>query len=364
MKETSARNKIDRVLLVVTILLSIVGILFVFSASRVVGEFRYEDEYYYLKRQLLFFGIGLLGLVLFSRLRLSFLEKITPYFFFFSLIFLILVIIPGIGSVKGGARSWIQIGSFSIQPSEFIKFSCLLVLARGISYRQEKHKSYLFLSLFLVALIFGLIMLQPDFGTGLVFVLSCIALLFFTGVPLIYFIGMACLGGIGLVYLIASAPYRMERILSFLNPFEDPLGSGFQAIQSLFALVPSGLFGLGYGNSIQKHFFLPEPQNDFIFAIYVEEMGLVGAIFLLALFVIFIVRIFYIAKRCENIYYRYLVTGIGCVFFVQIFLNLGVVTGLLPVTGVTLPFFSYGGSSLVVSLMMVGVVLAVSRYRR
>ena len=204
-------------------------------------------------------------------------------------------------------------------------------------------------------------MLQPDFGTGIVLVISCFLLLFYSGAPIKYFVFLISLGIGGIILLIASAPYRIERILAFLDPWSDPLGSGFQTIQSLYAISPSGLFGLGYNNSMQKHFFLPEPQNDFIFAIVCEELGLIGGLILLVLFILLIYRIIYIGKNITNNYHKYLCFGIALIYFTQIFINIGVVIGLLPVTGITLPIISYGGSSLVLSLAMVEIVLNISK---
>ena len=189
-----------------------------------------------------------------------------------------------------------------IQPAEFMKLALILFLAKYLSHNDkdlEKFKNFI-LILIIVFIMFGLIMLQPDFGTGIVLVISCFLLLFSSGAPLKYFLFLIALGTSGIIFLIASAPYRIERILAFLDPWSDPLGSGFQTIQSLYAISPSGLFGLGFNNSMQKHFFLPEPQNDFIFAIVCEELGLIGALILIFLFLILIYRIIYIGKHQEN----------------------------------------------------------------
>lgn len=216
--------------------------------------------------------------------------------------------------------------------------------------------------LILIVSAFGLIMLQPDFGTGLVLVVSCILLLFNAGVPLKYFLILLGLGIIGIIALIASAPYRLERIFAFLDPWSDPLGSGFQSIQSLFAIAPSGLFGLGYNNSMQKHFFLPEPQNDFIFAIICEEFGLIGGLLVIGVFLYIVIEAVKISLHVDNKYLKFLSLGIGLSLFTQVFINIGVVIGLLPVTGITLPILSYGGSSLVLTLMFLGLIINISQY--
>lgn len=358
-------KKIDIPLLIVTILLLIYGLLMVYSASSVVAMYKYNDEFYFIKRQMIFAGISIVLLIFIINLDINKIYKSTTIIFIISIIFLILVLIPGIGLVRGGARSWIGIGSVSFQPSEFMKLSIILLLSKYLcKYDNDllKFKNFI-LVIILVGLVFGLIMLQPDFGTGLVIVLCTFLLLFLTGAPFKYFLILILIGICGIVGLILSAPYRMERIFAFLDPWSDPLGSGFQSIQSLYALAPSGLFGLGFGNSIQKHFFLPEPQNDFIFAIVAEELGFIGAFILLLLFFILIIRIFKIGKMVSNLYYKYICYGIGLSFFVQVFINIGVVIGLLPVTGITLPIISYGGTSLMMSLSLIALVLNISRYQ-
>ena len=213
----------------------------------------------------------------------------------------------------------------------------------------------------LLLLIFGLIMLQPDFGTGTIIVMSIVGLLFIGGVDFKYFIRLGIIGVIGVVGLILAAPYRLSRILSFLNPWSDPLGSGFQIIQSLYAIGPGGLFGFGIGNSRQKHFFLPEPQTDFIFSIISEELGFLGCLIIITLFVIICYNGFKIARNCNDLFGKYLSFGIIFQIAFQACLNLMVVVGLIPVTGVTLPFLSYGGSSLLITLCSIGIVLNISR---
>ena len=217
-------------------------------------------------------------------------------------------------------------------------------------------------TLLIIIFAFGQIMLQPDFGSGLVLVLSCVVLLFNAGGRLKYFLILIGAGLVGIVVLIASAPYRLNRIFAFINPWSDPLGSGFQGIQSMFAIAPSGLFGLGYNNSMQKHFFLPEPQNDFIFAIVCEEFGLIGGGLLIVGFFFLIIKILKIAISVDDNYLKLLAMGISISLFVQVFINIGVVIGLLPVTVITLPIISYGGSSLVLTLMFLGLALNISQY--
>lgn len=336
----------------------------VYSASNVVALYKYNDEFYFFKRELIFGLVGTFIMILIINMNVSKIYKMTTIIFIIGVALLILVLIPGIGIIRGGARSWIGFGSFSIQPAEFSKIVLVLLLSKYLSQTKEEINSFFnfFGLLGIILIFFGLIMLQPDFGTGIVLVISSLLLLFTSGAPLKYFILIGILGILGIGALIISAPYRLERIFAFLNPWNDPLGSGFQAIQSLYAISPSGLFGLGFNKSMQKHFFLPEPQNDFIFAIICEEFGLIGALILIGLFVFLIYRIIYIGLKQTNRYYRYVCLGVGLIFFTQVFINMGVVIGLLPVTGITLPIISYGGSSLVLSMIMVGLVLSISRY--
>ncbi|MCI6508361.1 MAG: putative lipid II flippase FtsW [Bacilli bacterium] len=357
-------RKIDIPLTIVFSLLVIIGLIMVYSASNVVALYKYNDEFYFFKRELIFGLVGTFIMILIINMNVSKIYKMTTIIFIIGVALLILVLIPGIGIIRGGARSWIGFGSFSIQPAEFSKIVLVLLLSKYLSQTKEEINSFFnfFGLLGIILIFFGLIMLQPDFGTGIVLVISSLLLLFTSGAPLKYFILIGILGILGIGALIISAPYRLERIFAFLNPWNDPLGSGFQAIQSLYAISPSGLFGLGFNKSMQKHFFLPEPQNDFIFAIICEEFGLIGALILIGLFVFLIYRIIYIGLKQTNRYYRYVCLGVGLIFFTQVFINMGVVIGLLPVTGITLPIISYGGSSLVLSMIMVGLVLNISRY--
>ena len=204
-------------------------------------------------------------------------------------------------------------------------------------------------------------MLQPDFGTGVIIVITIVALLFVSGVNMSFFIKIGLLGLIGVVILVIIAPYRLERITSFLNPWKDPLGSGFQIIQSMYAIGPGGLLGMGLGNSIQKHFYLPEPQTDFIFSIISEELGFAGILIVTTLFITIIYRSITISIKQEDNFAKYLSFGITFSLAFQTLLNLMVVVGLIPVTGVTLPFLSYGGSSLLISLLSIGIVLNISK---
>ena len=350
-------RKMNYPLLISIIFLSIFGIIMIYSSSYVWAEYKYNDPFKYVKNQLLFFIIGIILMLVVSKINYRlYYEKAKPIILC-CIIFLVLVLVPGIGSVRNGSRSWFGIGSFGIQPSEFTKLGLVIFSARYLT-KSKKIIPILFLTFF----IFGIIMLQPDFGTGTIIVMTIIGMLFSSGLMNIKFIlRLVVLGIIGITGLILIAPYRLARILSFLNPWNDPLGSGFQIIQSLYAIGPGGLFGLGFGNSIQKHFYLPEPQTDFIFSIISEEFGFLGIVIVASLFMIIIVSGFKIALSCNDHFGKYLCFGIIFGFSFQTIMNLMVVIGLIPVTGVTLPFLSYGGSSLLITCISMGIVLNISR---
>ncbi|WP_156290553.1 stage V sporulation protein E [Oceanobacillus salinisoli] len=354
-------------LLWIIIVLLIVGVVMVYSSSYVWSEYKFGDRFFYLKRQLLFAGVGVIAMFFFMFIPYNTWKKYAKVILIVCFSLLILVLIPGIGLVRGGAQSWIGVGAFSIQPSEFMKLGLIIFLANLLAVGQKYITSFRqgFLPcLLLVFTAFGLIMLQPDLGTGMVLVLTCMIMIFAAGARLSHFFGLAALGVLGLVGLIASAPYRINRITAFLNPWEDPLGDGFQIIQSLYAIGPGGLMGLGLGNSLQKYFYLPEPQNDFIFAIIGEELGFIGGTFVIVLFLLLLWRGIKVSLEAPDLFGRLLALGIVSMLAVQAMINISVVIGLIPVTGITLPFLSYGGSSLTLTLCSVGILLNISIYSK
>lgn len=357
----------DFVLVIIILTLLSLGLIMVYSASAVWADYRFDDSFYFAKRQLLFAVIGLVSMFFIMNIDYWSWQSWSKLLLIFCFLLLILVLIPGIGTVRNGSRSWIGVGAFSIQPSEFMKLAMIIFLARFLSRNQKKITSFkqgLLPSLSLVFLAFGLIMLQPDLGTGTVMVGTCIVMIFTAGAKISHFVILGILGLAGFAGLIAAAPYRINRITAFLDPWQDPLGSGFQIIQSLYAIGPGGLFGLGLGQSRQKFFYLPEPQTDFIFAILAEELGFIGGTFVLSLFALLLWRGMRIALNAPDLYGSFLAAGIISMIAIQVMINIGVVIGLIPVTGITLPFFSYGGSSLTLMLMAVGILLNISRYAR
>lgn len=345
------------------VLFSIIGIglIMIYSASSIWAEYKTGNPYYYLLRQGLFFGVGLIGYIFASRIHYQFWFKHANKIFIGCLVLLVLVLIPGVGIVRGGARSWIGIGDFSIQPAEFMKLGLIIFTAKFLTKNEGilKKNLYFYLYMLFVGIIFGLILLQPDFGSGLIMVMSIVMVLFIGEFQWKNIVLGILAAAIGLTLMILTAPYRLERIVSFLNPWNDPLGSGFQIIQSLYAISPASLFGYGLFQSKQKYFYLPEPGNDFIFAIIVEELGIVGGILLIFLFGLLIYLGYKLAKSTKDKFASYLVFGFTSLLMIQVFINIAVVIGLIPVTGVTLPFVSYGGSSLVISMFMMGIIFNV-----
>jgi len=357
-------KKINIVLLFSIILISLFGLLMIYSASYVWAEYKFDDPFKFLKTQSIFLLLGYIIMFIVSNIDYKKYYSKSNLIFGICFILLILVLVPGIGTVRNGSRSWFGIGGFGIQPSEFTKLGLIIFTAKYLTKNNRELKNIkkgVLPILVVLFLVFGLIMLQPDFGTGVVIVVSIIVLLFISGVKMNFFIKIGILGLIGISVLILIAPYRMTRIVSFLNPWSDPLGSGFQMIQSLYAIGPGGLLGLGLGNSVQKHFYLPEPQTDFIFSIISEEFGFMGILIVASLFVVIIYQGIKISISCEDHFGKYLSFGIIFSLAFQTLLNLMVVVGLIPVTGVTLPFLSYGGSSLIITLISMGIILNISK---
>lgn len=364
MQRSIMMNKLGKRILGITIVLTIIGIYQVYSSSRVWALYKENDSYYYLKRQILFMIIGYIALIILSKINLNKIFGWNKKLLLISFIMLVLVLVPGLSIVRNGSRSWFGIGSFAFQPSEFAKFSLIVFSSVYLANNYNKSDHFFkttFIVLLIGAILFGLIMLQPDLGTGLVIMSTLIVMTFASRSKIKHYLLLGSLALLAFVALIISEPYRLERITAYLDPFSDPLGSGFQIIQSIYALSPGGLIGEGIDGSIQKHFYLPEPQTDFIFAIFCEEWGFIGGIFLLILFGYFINTGLKIARSSNDLKRNYLALGIVSVISIQVIINLAVVVGLIPVTGITLPFISYGGSSLVVTLALTGLLINVSK---
>ena len=356
--------KRDWILFGTVILLAIFGLVMIYSASSVWANYKFNDSFKFIKNQGLFFVVGIILMLILRKINYKFYLKHANLILFGCFILLVLVLIPGIGTVRNGSRSWFGIGSFGIQPSDFAKVGLIIYVSKYLSKNQRDLK-YIIKGVLpilgVVFLFFGLIILEPDFGTGMVMVLTLVGIIFISGVKISFFLKVGLAGLLGVVALIIAAPYRMARIVSFLNPWSDPLGSGYQIIQSLYAIGPGGLLGQGFLKSRQKSFYLPEPQTDFIFSIISEEFGFLGVLIVTFLFGFIFYQCIKISMKQSDLFAKYLSFGLSFGMIVQALLNLMVVVGLIPVTGVTLPFLSYGGSSLLVSMASIGIILNISK---
>lgn len=336
----------------------------IYSASFVWAEYKFQDPYKFVKMQTIFFLIGLVLMYFLTKLDYHIYYKYANIILIICATLLILVLIPGIGSIRNGSRSWFGIGSLGIQPSEFAKIGLIIYVSKYLTNNKKTMKSItkgVLPILGVIAFFFLIIMLEPDFGTAMVIVITLVVLIFTSGVNISFFVKMGLLGLLGIVGIIIAAPYRMKRIVSFLNPWSDPLGSGYQILQSLYAIGPGGLLGQGFLKSRQKYFYLPEPQTDFIFSIISEELGFLGILIVSSLFFIIFYRGMMISLKSKDLFGKFLAFGLSFGLIIQAVLNLMVVVGLIPVTGVTLPFLSYGGSSLLVSMASIGILLNISK---
>lgn len=363
MQKAALSKKIDYILLGSIFTLLTIGVVMVYSASSAFAIVKYQDAFFFFKRQALFAALGLLFIYIISKISPYKFKALSTPILIVCFMLLLIVIIPGVGIVRNGARSWLGIGSFSIQPSEFMKLAMVLYLSKMLSSKTfdiSNFKKGFLPSLILLTGAFGIIMLQPDLGTGIVMFGTGIILIFIAGARYKHLLGICGIGLLGFISLILAAPYRVARIVAFLNPWQDPLGAGYQLIQSLYAMGPGGLLGLGLGMSNQKHLYLPEPHTDFIFSIIAEELGFLGAGTVISLFAIFVWRGYRQAAFCQDRYKSLVISGITSMIMLQSIINIGVVSGAFPITGITLPFLSYGGSSLTLILASVGILISFS----
>ncbi len=357
--------KRNRILLFTSILIiCIFGLIMIYSSSNIWAIYKYNDPYKFVKMQSLFFFIGLVIIYILYNIDYHILKRYSNIILFISILLLILVLIPGIGTIRNGSRSWFGIGSLGVQPSEFAKLGLIIFTSKYLSNNIKDIKNIkkgLIPIILVILLTFILIMLEPDFGTSMVLILTLITMLLISGLDLSFFLKLGFFGVLSIILLIIKAPYRLKRILSFINPWSDPLGSGYQIIQSLYAIGPGGLLGQGFMNSRQKYFYLPESHTDFIFSIISEEFGFLGILIISTLFIIIFYNSIKISLSTNDLFGKFLSFGLSVGLIIQTLLNLAVTSGLLPVTGITLPFISYGGSSLLVSMISIGIILNISR---
>lgn len=353
----------DVYLLFVTLLLVFTGVVMVFSSSAVLARETYHDSYFFLKKELLFVGIGLGMMMLAKRIPYRLYWKMVYPLLGIVLVFLIVVLAVGRWETADGARRWIRIGGFSLQPSEFTKLIVIMFVAYMLAKKREHIREFTqgFLPVIgLSGVYIGLILLQKDLGSAFILGLIVFLMLFIAGTRLSYLFG-AVLAAIPALYLlIFRVAFRRRRITAFLDPWSHQMDAGFQIIQSFVAFKSGGLTGVGLGEGKQKLFYLPEAHTDFIFSVLGEELGLLGVVGVITLFTVFIYRGLMITIRSRDLFGLYLAFGLTCLIGMEAFFNMSVVMGLVPTKGLALPFISYGGSSMLTSLFAVGVLLNIS----
>jgi cell division protein FtsW len=357
------KGSFDYILLIVVLALVGIGIVMVYSTSAILAGDRFQDPYYFLKRQGLYAGIGFVLMIVMLFFPYRILYRFAYPLLILSILALIAVLIPGLGVRAGGAMRWLRIFTFTFQPSEFAKLGLVIFLAYFLAKKEEKIRSFSFgflPTLLISGLVIGLVLKEPDFGTAFFLMVMVFLLLFVGGARVIYIAGAVLLAIPVVYYFLTSAAYRYKRLMSFIRPWDDPTGTSFQIIQSFLSFGSGGLFGLGLGEGKQKLFFLPAPHTDFIFSIIGEEMGLAGAMVVVLLFFIFTLRGMQIGYSVGDRFGSYLGLGLTLMISLQAVINMGVVLGLLPTKGLTLPFISYGGTSLIANLAGVGIILHLS----
>lgn len=355
-------NRPDITLFLITLALVAFGLIFVFSAGFVEGLYRYHDPYYYFKRELIGLTLGTIAFIAGYLIDPELWKRYATPLLGLGFVLLLAVFVPGLSKAGGGAKRWIRIGSFGIQASEVFRVFLIFYLAKILSKKTKENQLKIFIGAVGVLLAAsGLIILEPDLGMALIVFFNGMVMIFISAFPLSYILTLLLTSLPVLWAVILKVGYRRKRILAYLNPWEDPAGKGYHIIQSLVALGSGGLFGAGLGASKQKLGYLPASHTDFIFAIIGEELGFVGTLTLVILYAIFAYRGFRICLRSGDPYLSLLAFGLTWNIVFQAFINMAVVAGILPTTGLTLPFISYGNSSLLMCLFSAGILLRISR---
>ena len=364
-KKDSYDRVTDYPLLITTLALLGIGLVMVGSSSVSIAEQQFADPFHYLWRQMIYLAVGVVAAAITLKVPMRVWQETGPGLILISMLLLVLVFIPGLGRTVNGSTRWINMVGFNMQPSEFVKLFTLVYLAGYLVRHQEVVKTTaggFFRPLLLMSILVALLLLEPDYGAAAVLLLSAMGLMWLAGVRFLQFFLLLGAAASVLALLAYISPYRMERLTTFVNPWADPFDSGFQLTQALIAFGRGEWFGAGLGASVQKLFYLPEAHTDFVFAVLAEELGLFGVLVVIALFTFLVFRILYIARQAElrdRAFGAYLAYGLALWLGLQVIINLGVNMGILPTKGLTLPFMSYGGSSLVVTMMAVAMLLRV-----
>mgnify|MGYP003639850666 CR=1 FL=1 len=360
----------DRYIIFAVFCLISIGLIMVASASMVISEKVFHQPFHFLMRQIIFLGLGLLMMFFIVRVSIEIWQRFAPILFVLGLLSLVLVLVPGIGHVVNGSRRWVGLGPIALQVSEFVKLAIILYMAGYLVRRQEEVRTRVlgFIKpMALLGLIALLLLMEPDFGATVVVFCTIMSMMFMAGVRLRQFVILLTVVVVAFALLAISAPYRLERLTTFINPWANPYGSGYQLTQSLIAFGRGGWFGVGLGESVQKLFYLPEAHTDFLFAVLAEELGLFGVLIVISLFCLLIFRILLIARRAQlrgKLYAAYCAYGMAVWLGMQAVVNMGVNAGILPTKGLTLPLMSYGGSSLLIDCIAIGILLRIDHETR
>lgn len=357
----------DMIVLMMAVILTCFGVVMVYSASSVMAAKKFHDGFFFLKRQSLYALIGFIGMGVAMHVDYHVWKKWAVPLFLGTFFLLLLVFVPGIGGTAKGASRWIRLPGFNFQPSELAKVALIMYMAYSLEKRQDKLKQFMsgfFPYMLILGVFIAVLLAQHDMGAALTMLAVAIVMLFAAGTKVQYILGMGLVALPGICYLVFTKAYRMRRITAFLDPWQDPTDAGFQIIQSWLALGTGGFFGQGLGEGKQKLFYLPEAHTDFILSVLGEEMGFIGVIVIASMFLLLVQRSIRVAIAAEDSFGRFLAFGIAILIGLEAFINMAVVTGLLPTKGIALPFLSYGGSSLIISLCAVGVLLNVSTRMR
>ena len=357
---------VDKWMLLAVVGLLAVGVTMVLSTSYLYSQERYGDGTYFFRKQMIAMGAGAVALIACTMIPSALYRRFAYPLLALSFIILTLVLVPGVGVNRGGARRWIMFPGFAFQPSELAKLALVFYLAHSMAKKEQMIRNFsvgVLPHLMVFGLFAGMLLLEPDFGTAMMLSMLLYCMLFIGGARVHHLLGTALMALPVLIYILTKADYRIRRLMSFLDPWSDAAGSGFHVIQSLIAFGSGQIWGRGLGESRQKLFYLPEAHTDFVFSVIGEELGLLGALAVLALFGVIIARGLQLTAKIEEPFDQYLAFGLTVLLGLQALIHMGVVMGLMPTKGLVLPFISYGGSAMVINLMEAGILLGLSRRR-
>jgi cell division protein FtsW len=357
-----SHHKQDLLLMTVTLILVTIGTVMIYSSSAIMAMDKFHDGQYFLKRQIVFVALGLALMYFLSRLPYQKLKMVAYPAIAISFVMLLLLFVPFLGKKVGGATRWLNLGFIAFQVGEWVKLSVVLFLAFFLSRKRQHVKEIIrgiVTPLAVAACLMGLIILQPDFGTTAIIAATVMIMLYLAGARLVHLLGLVGMFAPFVIWALCQG-YRWKRVTAFMDPWKDPHGTGFQIIQSMIAFGAGGPTGVGIGDGMQKLFYLPEPHTDFILSVIAEESGFIGVSVVILLYAVLVIRGIMISFKAPDLFGMLLAAGLTILFFMQVFINTAGVMGLIPLKGLTLPFLSYGGTSLMISLAMVGILLNIS----